>query len=153
MKIVLEIPEASPSKNQLLRHHWGHGVRTQAHWDKLVREALQIWLYELPDGKDSLPVALLQERMKAFRPAGKRRVTVIRQAPRLLEELNFLGGLAPVIDALRLRRNRKSMDFKGTHLILDDSEAMMENGPHRQVKGPKGTVIIVEDVESGSDKA
>ena len=142
MKITLDIAEATPSLNQF-RRHWARLYLLQAHWDKLVRDAIERWVYD-DAGTGVVAAAQVVERQNALHPIGRRRVTIIRSGPRLLDNDNFLGGLSMAINSLRLRRT-KDGHYRGNDIIRDDTLAMLEHGDHQQVKGPPGTRIIVEN--------
>ena len=140
--ITLHIPEATPSLNQF-RRHWARLYQLQSHWDALVRQAVERWVYD-DGGTGRLRALDVQARMKQLAPTGRRRVTIVRSSPHALDEDNFLGGLKPIIDSLRLRRAKRG-GYHGNHLLEDDALANLEHGDHRQVLGPPGTVIIIED--------
>ena len=144
MKITLGIAEATPSLNQF-RRHWTRLYRLQAHWDKNVRDAIERWVYD-DAGTGHLAASQVVARTNALVPRGRRRVTIIRSGPRLLDKDNFWGGCKVVWDSLRLRATKQG-DFRGNHVIMDDTLAMLEHGEHQQVKGPPGTVIIIENIQ------
>ena len=144
MKMILEIPEPTPSLNQFRRHYM-RLYRLQTHWDKLVREAVERWVYD-DAGTGVVTAAQVVARTEALIPTGRRRVTVIRSSPRILDGDNFWGGTKVAIDALRLRRAKRG-GYHGNHLIEDDALANLEHGEHLQVKGLPGTVIIVEAIK------
>lgn len=90
--IVLHIPEASPSLNQIIGKHWTHYRKFRYHWSVLVL------------------VAKNQSSIGPWKPLQRASVRITRESYRLLDPDNFVGGLKVLIDGLR-----------DQGLIVDDS--------------------------------
>jgi len=110
----LEIPEATPSLNTMLRRHWSVDRRLKKHWHKLVWVAL----FERPHG----PRARFS----------KAKITITRSSPRMLDPDNAAGSVKHVVDALR-----------ACDVIADDTPEHIELIV-RQEKGKAKTVIELE---------
>jgi hypothetical protein len=110
----IEIPEATPSLNKMLRRHWAVDRRLKKRWHKLV------W------------VALFEQPYGARARFNKAKVTITRCSPRMLDADNAVGSVKHVVDALR-----------ACNVIADDTPEHIELIV-RQEKGKARTVIELE---------
>lgn len=116
--IVLEIPEPSPSLNELLgRGHWSSYTACRRHWATLVM------------------VAKLNARAPRDPLLGRAQVIIERIGPRELDHDNFVGGLKPVIDAL-----------KDNRLIADDSRQHIRLDAEQHFGRPAHTLIRILEI-------
>jgi hypothetical protein len=111
--IILDIPMATPSLNETRYKHWTVYARQKKLWRR------QIW------------AARVATAQRFVCTPARARVTIERHG-KILDVDNFLGGLKPVIDAL-----------KGESLIFDDDPKHLELVPRQFVGSPR-TVITVE---------
>jgi hypothetical protein len=111
--ITLDIPMATPSLNETRYKHWTAYARQKKLWRR------QIW---------AARVATAQR----FAVTPQRAKVTIERHGKLLDVDNFLGGLKPIIDAL-----------KGESLIQDDSPKHLQLVT-TQFEGAPRTVITVE---------
>ena len=114
----IEIPEATPSLNQMLRQHWSKDRKLKDHW----RQSVWIALYEQ------------HGRPLWSEPMPKARLTITRHSSRMLDPDNATGGVKHVIDALL-----------ACNLIAGDSPEHIELIV-QQEKGAARTVIELEAV-------
>lgn len=116
--ITLEIPEAIPSLNTMLRRHWSVDRKLKARWKRLV------WVARLAANGNRLPVP-----RDSY---GRARLTITRISPRTCDPDN----LAPkhLIDGLR-----------ACGIIVDDTPEHVELIV-RQEKGKAGTRIQIEQL-------
>jgi hypothetical protein len=112
--ITLEIPEAVPSLNTMLRRHWSVDRKLKTKWGKLV------W------------VAVRSQRLTVQSPLQRARITITRLSPRMLDPDNATGGCKHILDSLRL-----------LDIIADDTPEHVELIV-RQEKGKAGTRIQIE---------
>lgn len=114
--IMLIIPEASPSLNELKGKHWAHAYRMRKHWSLLVMVA---------KNEAHIPFREPDERVK---------VRIIREGRRLLDYDNLVGGTKILMDSLREQ-----------HLIVDDSpEHIVPSYDQRQIPKSDYPRTIVE---------
>lgn len=114
MKLI--IPRVTPSLNEWQRAHW----RTR----KKINET---WAWEVF-------IAYMQkERSEHGQAISKKEVTIISCRKQLCDQDNFIGGLKPLIDAL-----------KKNNLIVDDSPDWidLEAVQEIDIKNPKTIIEI-----------
>lgn len=110
----IEIPEATPSLNKMLRRHWSVDRKLKKHWHKLV------WL------------ALFEQSERITRPFPRAKITITRHSSRMLDPDNATGSVKHVVDALR-----------ACNVITDDTPEHIELVVKQQ-KGKARTVIELE---------
>lgn len=121
--MILVVPLRTPSGNQLSGRHWRTRVKLRKLWALAIRVAMtQAKVYGRPE----------------FRRV---RVTFVREAALPIKDTdNAYAGLKPVLDAM-----------VEIGLLLDDSQAVVEELVLRQVKAPRAaerTVIELEDLRA-----
>lgn len=86
---ILQVPEATPSLNAFANRRSVYCYqRLRGHWE---RQLLDAWYI----------ARSTSTRLVGFVPPDRARLTVHRYASRALDPDNLVGGLKPVIDALR----------------------------------------------------
>jgi len=80
--IELTIPEATPSLNRMLGHHWKNKHDLRKHWGWLVR------------------AARLNAKIYPKAPLPKAKVTITRHGRRICDTDNLIGGQKILIDSL-----------------------------------------------------
>jgi len=106
--ITLTLREASPSLNEHIRKHWVHHHRLARHWSMLVMEAKSAARI----GQPSTPAHA--------------ELKVTRFGIRSLDTDNFVGGLKPLIDALK--NHGFIADDDPAHLTLTTAQMRVAKG-------------------------
>ncbi len=122
---TLQTLEATPSLNAWAnkRGPYRYG-RLRGHWQSLLGHA---WYVAL--SRRAITPA-------GFTPPARARLSITRESPQQLDPDNLVGGLKPVIDALRRLR-----------LIADDDPASLQLAV-RQVRAPAcATTLVLEPWE------
>lgn len=114
--IVLKIPVPTPSLNKTRYRHWSAYYAQKKAW----REEIWAAKARFYPGQ-------------AITPPSRAKVRIERYGKQMLDHDNFIGGLKPVIDALKLHA-----------LITDDSPDRLELDAQQFVGLPAHTVITVE---------
>jgi len=120
--MILTIPRATPSLNELHGKHWTTKHKIKQQWRVLIWNALATQL-QTPD----------------YKARGKRTLTIKRHGKRSLDVDNLYGGCKIVIDLLR--DFGLLVDDDAKNIILTASNEKLGKGeePH--------TVLILEDVQ------
>lgn len=100
--VILEIPVATPSLNETSQAHWIAGYRLKKRWKKLVRDAFYQSRANSPGSTHDAPPCA--------------RVHIVRYGKKRLDYDNFIGGLKPLIDALKLCALIQDDDVSHVHI-------------------------------------
>jgi len=114
--LKLIIPRVTPSLNEWQRKHW-----------RSRKKINETWQWEIF-------IAYMQkERSEQGQAINKKEITVISCRKQLCDPDNFIGGLKPLIDAL-----------KNNKLIVDDSPEWIELEAFQEIdiKNPRTEIII-----------
>lgn len=135
---AFELPQATPSLNEIRHMHWGAYASLRQDFHVLVRQALAA-----------------QKRWKLAPPLSRAGIAVLRgSAGQGLDWDNALGGLKPLMDVLVAPSTRNP---SGLGLIEDDAPRVIPVAPlMRQCTAPRGkgfTCVWVFDLSAMTEEA
>lgn len=120
MTTTITLPFASKSLNAFNKLHWSERNKERERYQTLI------W------------ALLRQQSGNIPKHTGHVSIAIVRHAPRTLDYDNLVGGLKPVIDAI-----------KQLGIIADDTPAVVPHRDYRQMKVPGSqskTVITISDL-------
>ena len=119
-KATISIPVLTPSNNELLRMHEFQRPRLKINYMKEIQVA----------------VSEMGMEIKPLRCPVRRRVEIISFRKRKCDHDNFVGGLKPLIDAI-----------KDLRMIWDDSPEWMELEPSQESCPDPFTEITIQGIQ------